>query len=355
TFDGRPACNSCGLCPAYGCPINARGDALVSFLNPAIRTGRVRVVPRAFVHRVEASADARRAVAVHYRDLDGTQHRLPATTVIVAGSPVNTARLLLLSADGNHPSGLGNSSDQLGRNIMFHNFVQGASVYPYNIRPLRSQSSTYAVDDLVGPFTGPDVSALGVPWLVGGVLQVGGGGAPLTMAKMVSAYLGYGLPLKEILKVSTHSALAGTQLIMQDLPQADNRVDLDPSVTDLHGVPAARITYSPHQHEIAASLYLGARLEAMHLLAPGSTGAIVLPYPLLNKGATGTMHLAGTARMGHDPTTSVCAPSGRLHDVENVYVADASTFPTFPGFNPTLTIMANALRIARGLATNPGE
>ena len=66
-------------------------------------------------------------------------------------------------------------------------------------------------------------------------------------------------------------------------------------------------------------------------------------------------HLAGTARMGEDPRTSVCAASGRMHDLENVYVADASTFPTFPGFNPTLTIMANALRISRGLATGPKE
>lgn len=355
TFDGRPACNSCGLCPAYGCPINARGDALVSFLNPAMHTGRVRVIPRAFVHRIETSPNGRRAVAVRYRDLKGTEHRMPATTVVVAGSPINTARLLLLSRGKHHPHGLGNSSGQVGRNMMFHNFTQGASIYPYNVHPLRSQSSTYAVDELVGPFTGPEVRALGLPYIVGGILQVGGGGAPLTVAKMLSAYLGYGLPLKEVLKVGTHTALAGTQLIQQDMPQADNRVDLDPKVTDFHGVPAARITYSPHLHEIAGSLYLGARLEAMHLLAPGATGAVILPFPILNKGATGTMHLAGTARMGVDPRTSVCAPSGRMHDLSNVYVADASTFPTFPGFNPTLTIMANALRIARRMTTNPGE
>lgn len=354
-FDGRPACNSCGLCPAYGCPVNARGDALVSFLNPALRTGRVRVIPRAYVHRVEASSDGGKAVAVHYRDLDGTEHQLPASTVVVAGNPINTARLLLLSADGSHPDGLGNSSGQLGRNMMFHNFTQGASVYPYDVRPLRSQSSTYAADELVGPFTGPEVTALGVPYIVGGILQVGGGGAPITYAKALSPYLGYGLPLKDVLKVGTQTALAGTQLIQQDMPQAGNRVDLDPDVTDFHGVPAARITYSPHQQEIAGSVYLGARLEAMHLLAPGATGAVILPYPILNQGATGTMHLAGTARMGDDPATSVCAPSGRLHDLDNVYVADASLFPTFPGFNPTLTIMANAMRIARGLATNPGE
>lgn len=355
TFDGRPACNSCGMCSGFGCPINARGDALVSFLNPALRTGRVRVIARAFVDRIKMSGDGRRAVAVAYRTVTGERREIPASTVVVAGSPINTARLLLLSADGNHPTGLGNSSDQVGRNLMFHNFTQGASVYPYDMSPLRSQSSSYAVDDLMGPFTGPEVKALGLPYIVGGVIQVGGGSAPLQLAKMLGAYLGYGLPLKQVLKVGTHTGIVGSQLVHQDLPQADNRVDLDPGVTDLHGTPAARITYSPHLHEIAGSVYLGARLEAMHLLAPGATGALILPYPILNKGATYTAHLAGTARMGTDQRTSVCAPSGRLHDADNVYVADASTWPTYPGFNPTLTIMANAWRIARGLATNPGE
>ncbi len=123
TRDGRPACNSCGLCSGFGCPINARGDALVSFLNPAVRTGRVRVIDRACVHRIETTRDGRRARAVHWRDVDGREHRLAASTVILAGSPINTARLLLLSASGAHPDGLGNRSDQVGRNMMFHNFT----------------------------------------------------------------------------------------------------------------------------------------------------------------------------------------------------------------------------------------
>ncbi len=74
-----------------------------------------------------------------------------------------------------------------------------------------------------------------------------------------------------------------------------------------------------------------------------------MPYPILSDGISYTAHLAGTARMGEDADTSVCAPDGRLHEVSNVYVADGSTFPTFPGFNPTLTIMANALRITRAM------
>jgi choline dehydrogenase-like flavoprotein len=350
-FDGRPACNSCGLCSGFGCAINARGDALVSWLNPALRTGRVRVIDRAYVHRIETTRNGRRARAVHWTDVHGRRHRLPATTVVLAGSPINTARLLLLSASSAHPDGLGNRSDQVGRNIMFHNFTLAAALYPDDIKPLRAQSTTLQIDDLVGPFTGPEVTALGVPYIRGGIVQVGSAIPAMGAATMLAGIVGYGNRLKQLMKAGLlHARTAGSQLIQQDLPQAANRVDLDPRVRDFLGFPAARITYSPHQHEKAAAIYLGARMQAIHELAPGALGAVTLPFPVLSDAITYTAHLAGTARMGTDPRTSVCAPSGRLHEVENVYVADASTFPTFPGFNPTLTIMANSLRVARGIA-----
>lgn len=118
TRDGRPRCNSCGLCSGFGCPINARGDALVSFLDPALRTGRVRVIDRVCVDRVETTRDGRRVRAVRYRDVRGKVHRIQASTVVLAGSPINTARLLLMSANRAHPAGLGNRSDQVGRNMM---------------------------------------------------------------------------------------------------------------------------------------------------------------------------------------------------------------------------------------------
>ena len=356
TFKGRPACNSCGLCSGFGCPINARGDALVSWLNPALRTGRVEIIDRAYVHRIETSRNGRRATAVHYRDARGRSHRVEASTVVVAGSPINTARLLLMSRSAKHPHGLGNRSDQVGRNMMFHNFTQAAALYPYDIKPLRAQSTTLELDDLVGPFTGPEVTALGVPYIAGGIVQLGSAIPVVGAATMLAGYAGYGAPHKKLMEAGLlHARTAGSQLIHQDLPQADNRVDLDPSVRDFLGNPAARITYSPHQHEKAAAIYLGARMQAIHQLAPGAVGAAIIPMPLLNDGITYTAHLAGTARMGTDPETSVCAASGRMHELDNVYVADASTFPTFPGFNPTLTIMANSLRIARGLATGPKD
>lgn len=353
-YDGRPACNSCGMCSSFGCPINARGDALVSWLNPAVLTGRVRVVERAFVHRIETTPNGRRATGVRYLDAAGVDQVERAQLVVVAGSPVNTARLLLLSANGAHPNGLGNRSDQLGRNMMFHNFTLGAALFANDVQPLRAQSTTLQIDDLVGPFTGPEITALGVPYVKGGLVQVGSGAPLLQEAVLLGAYTGWGLLHKQLMRFGpVHSRVAGSQLVQEDLPQADNRVDLDPDVRDVHGFPSARITYSPHRHEQVAALVLGARVEAFSAAAPGAIGAAIVPYPLISQTMTTTAHLAGTARMGQDADVSVCDAGGRVHEVDNVVVADASTFPTFPGFNPTLTIMANSLRITRAISGAP--
>jgi choline dehydrogenase-like flavoprotein len=350
TYKGRPRCVSCGLCSGFGCPINARGDALVSWLNPAVLTGRVRVIARAFAYKVETTKDGRRATGVRYVNAEGRRRGLRADVVVLAGSPINTARLLLMSASSAHPGGLGNRSDQVGRNMMFHNFTLAAAIMPRDVHPNRAQSNPLQMDDLIGPFKGPEVQALGLPWLKGGLVQVAGGIPLLTEAALYGGYSGPGLEHKLLMKQQLlHNRIAGSQLVQEDLPQAHNRVDLDPQVTDYRGFPAARITYSPHQHEKAGATLLGARLEAMHALAPGAIAAAIIPFPLINGREQGTAHLAGTARMGDDPRTSVCDAKGRLHEVDNVYVADASTFPTFPGFNPTNTIMANSMRIARGI------
>jgi choline dehydrogenase-like flavoprotein len=349
-YKGRPACPSCGLCSGFGCPVNARGDALVSWLNPAVRTGEVRVVSRAFAYRIETTPNGRRARGVRYMDGEGKRRRLEADVVVIAGSPINTARLLLMSRSNAHPKGLGNASGQVGRNMMFHNFTLATAIFTEDLHPNRAQSNPLQMDDLIGPFTGPEVRALGVPYVKGGLVQVGGALTLMTEAGLYAGTLGWGMAHKQAMKQGVlHRRIGGSQLVHEDLPQAENRIDLDPEVRDHNGFPAARITYSPHQHEKAAAQLLGPKLEAMHLLAPGATSAVIVPYPLINAGAQYTAHLAGTARMGDDPQTSVCAADGRLHEVDNVYVADASTFPTFPGFNPTNTIMANALRVSRGV------
>lgn len=352
-FDGRPRCNSCGLCSGFGCPINARGDGLVSYLNPAVRSGRVRVIPRALAYRIETDASGRRARAVHYYDAQHRSHSLSADKILLAGSPIQTARLLLLSASAAHPNGLGNRSDQVGRNLMFHNFIIGGALFERDVQSLRGQSTTLEFDDLVGPFTGPEVQALGLPYLKGALVQLGSGLPLLSEAYTYAGFSAqsFGAVHKNLMRLSPmRRRVAGLQFVGEDLPQAANRVDLDPDVRDWHGLPSPRVTYAPHAHEKAGSLYFGPQLEALCLAAPGAIGAAILPNPLLSDAAPSTFHQAGTARMGNDPETSVCNADGRLHEVDNVHVVDGSTFPTFPGFNPTLTILANALRISRRIA-----
>lgn len=349
-FDGRPACRSCGLCSGFGCPINARGDALVSFLAAAALTGRVRITPRAWVHRVLTTADGRRATGVRYRQLDGRDVDVAADVVVLAGSPINTARLLLLSASDSHPTGLGNRSDQVGRNMMFHNFVQGAAIFAEDVHPLRSQSTTLQVDDMIGPLRGPEVTAAGLPYVKGGLIQLGGAAPLLTEAAVYAGIAGYGPEHKELMRYGAlHRRGVVSQFSLEDLPQADNRVDLDPELRDFLGFPSARITYSPHQHERVGAAIATRTVQAMSQATPGAIAAATIPFPLLSDGIFTTFHLAGTARMGTDPQSTVCDADGRLHDCPNVVVADGSAFPTFPSQNPTVTIMAHSLRVTRAI------
>ncbi|MBR9814971.1 hypothetical protein GYB61_14100, partial [bacterium] len=214
-------------------------------------------------------------------------------------------------------------------------------------------STTVPIDDMVGPLPGPQITALGVPYVKGGLIQVGTG---LPLLQEAYFYAGLGIPYGDAHKNAMRTSLArrriaGIQFVGEDLPQASNRVDLDPGVTDGRGLPTARVTWSPHAHERASAAYTAPLLQAFLLATPGALAAVVTPSPLLGDNPDNTAHHAGTARMGDDPDTSVCNADGRLHEVDNVHVVDGSLFPTFPGFNPTLTILANALRITRRIAS----
>jgi len=356
-FDGRPRCNSCGFCSGFGCPILARGGAAVSFLHPALLAG-AQLQPRSFVHRVELSRDGRRAIGVAYRDEAGHEHHARADTVILAASAIETARLGLLSAGPGHQRGLGNRSGQLGRNLMFHLFTLGIGIFADDLHAARGPSSTFTIDDFVGPDKSAAARATGQPYLKGGICEVGGGLLPLAEAELYTALPGrWGRQLKEAMRASPLRAhLAGLSMVGEDMPVEANRVDLDPGMRDVYGQAVPRITRSSHPFELAASRHFGPRLGAICRAAPGvvasgwlpvgalveSTGGFNSPYA----GPASTAHIMGTARMGHDPTTSVTDPFGRMHDVDNVYVADGSVFVTAGGFNPTLTIMALALRMA---------
>ena len=142
----------------------------------------------------------------------------------------------------------------------------------------------------------------------------------------------------------------------EDLPQATNRIDLDPAVRDVWGFPAGRVTYAPHRHELVASDHAAPLHEAL-LLDAGAEMAFSATSPPqgdldLHAAASplgiapASRHVMGTARMGTDPERSVVNEWGRCHDVRNVFIVDGSIFVTAGGVNPTSTIQALALYIA---------
>jgi len=353
--DGHPPCNSCGYCSGYGCPINARGSAALSFLHQALLHG-VELRTRCMVDRIDVTRDGRRARGVSYIDPHGRRQTERAEIVILAPSAIETARLLLMSATPQHPHGLGNRSGQIGQNLMFHYFTLGIGLFTENIHAWRGPSTTFTIDDFVGPVKGRAARAAGLPYLKGGICEVGGSVLLLQEAQLYTALPnGYGTLLKSLLRgLALRDHLTGMSMAGEDLPQRANRVDLDPRVRDLHGLPVPRITYSSHRFELAASSHFAPKLAAICQAAPGFNKAAQGLVDQLQSqagtdlnGPSSTAHIMGTARMGHNPDTSVVNPVGRLHELDNLHIADGSVFVSSGGFNPTLTIMALALRMAR--------
>jgi len=356
--DGHPGCNSCGFCSGFGCPINARGSAAISFLHHALQRG-VRLEPRSFVYRIDTSSDGRRALGVSYVDGTGTHRSERADVVIVAASAIETARLLLMSRTATHADGLGNRSGQLGRNLMFHFFSLGAGFFDDDVHGWRGPSTTFTIDDFVGPETGAVAKAAGLPYLKGGICEVGGALSLLPEAQIYAvAPGGWGRVHKNLMRQSPFRAhVAGLSLVGEDMPQEANVVDLDPKLKDVYGYPVPRVTRSPHRFEQTASAFYGPKLQAICQAAPGCRAAVYIPAGIVANqqgqvggafgGLAATAHVMGTARMGTDPARSVTDAFGRVHEIENLFVGDGSVFATAGGMNPTLTIMALSLRMAR--------
>ncbi len=350
-YDGRPACNNCGFCGNFGCPIDAKGDPVAPLRN-ALRTGRCEVVPNCYVDEVLLDASSRSARGVRVVDTEsGTAREIAARYVVLAAGAFETPRLMLRS-------GVGNSSGLVGRYLMYHfqTFVVGS--FDHRLHGHRGRSVTHLHDDHLVP----DDESLryarerGLPYFRGGVVEHGGGGHPV----LEGIYLPPGIAhTRAMLDSMMRDKLWAFTMQGEDLPQLQNRVDLDPQIRDVHGRAAGRVTYEPHLHDLVASEHAGAILTKVMERAgaqftftatspplPGTRGARLSPAP-------NSKHTMGTARMGDDPSTSVFDPWQRSWDVPNLVCADSSVFPTSTGYGPTLTIVALAIRMARELAGLP--
>jgi gluconate 2-dehydrogenase alpha chain len=347
-YDGRPACNNCGFCGYYGCPIEAKGDP-VAPLRHALRTGRCEIRPEAYVTDVLRDGPGTRATGVRYLDGAGEAQTVSAAHVVLAAGAFETPRLLLRS-------GLGNP-DVVGRYLQYHfqTFVLG--IFDHRLHGHRGRSVTHLMDDPIVPDAAARAAAhdAGLPFLRGGIVEHGAAGHPVLEAIQTTppgpmhSRLMVDSPMRDRMAVFTMQG--------EDLPQPTNRIDLDPAVKDVFGLPAGRVTYAPHRHEIACAEHWAPRLEAVMREAGAEHSFWATSPPL--PGSFGdrpgsrapvSRHIMGTARMGDDPRTSVFDRWQRLHGMENVLCTDSSVFPTSTGYGPTLTIVALAIRASRALA-----
>jgi choline dehydrogenase-like flavoprotein len=336
-YDGRPACNNCGFCSFYGCPIHAKGDP-VAALQRALLTGRAELRPETFVSRINVENGV--ATGVEYVDGNGSTKAETAHHIVLAAGAMETPRLLLLSGF-EHPL--------IGRHLMFHFQTLVMAGLRQRVHPHRGRSVTHVHDDhLVADERSQRAAReAGLPWFRGGMVEHCGPSTPIQEAKLYP----WGEAHTRSMRASAlRERMWGFTMQGEDMPQTANRVDLDPEVRDVRGFPVARVTYSSHAFELAASKHYGERLteilEAMDAewtvttTSPDASfeyGGFISPVPQ-------SKHIMGTTRMGTDPATSVVDASGRLHDV-----ADSSVFVTSSGYGPTLTLIALAIRAARAL------
>ena len=351
-YDGRPACVSCGFCSGFGCPNNSKGSAAVTTLRKALLTGNCQLRFNCHVTRLVLDAGKQHVTAAEYIDAEGERRSVHADRFVLAASAMESARLCFLS-DPDGP-GIGNATDQLGRHIMFHFQTTGIGIFKQRLHGERGQSVTNGMSDFRGVTDGGVGLRSDVP--LAGVIEFGTSSEPIRSAKsflrpdaLAFAQL-VGLSLKQLLVESPFFAHIGVMIMQaEDAPQPSNRIDLDPTLRDVFGLPAARLTYNNHAFELdAKAFYQPKMLEILE--AAGAQFGFFQPYDPVPD----SRHVMGGLRMGSERQSSVCDALGKFHDVDNLYCSDGGVFVTSSGYNPTLTIVALAIRTAGNIAY-PGQ
>jgi choline dehydrogenase-like flavoprotein len=322
-FDGRPGSIQDGF-NFQGDKNGSKWSTLVSELPKAAKTGNMEL--RADAHVAQITHDARgRVDGVLYVDSSGAMHSQRARAVCVACNAIETARLLLLSASPLFPDGLANSSGQVGRNYMRHTTASVYGRFEQPVRMYRGETMAGIIADESGH--DPDRGFAGGYYME--TLSLG----PSFLAAFAEPGA-WGPDFTAIMDAYLHTA--GMWLVGEDMPQESNRVTLNPAVLDQHGLPAPNVHFDDHANDIAMREHAWSRGQAIYD-AVGATGSHrTPPYP--------STHNMGTARMSEKPEDGVVDAHGRAHDVPNLFVSDGSVFTSGAGANPTLTIVALALR-----------
>jgi choline dehydrogenase-like flavoprotein len=322
-------CIRCNTCDGYPCLMQAKSDAQVTCVDPALAYPNVTLMTGALVRTLETSASGREVTRVVV-DRQGETLAFSAEIVVVSCGAINSAALLLRSANDRHPRGLANSSDVVGRHYMGHtnSVLLAVSKTP---NPTIFQKTLSLNDFYFGSreFAHP----MGHISFVGKLdaIALAAGAPPLVP----------GITLEVMAKHSLDFWLTS-----EDLPAPDNRVSLDASGNIV-------LSYTPNNLEGHRRLVAALERTLQHL----DDEWHVLPRHLFvgqRIPLAGVAHQNGTIRFGHDARTSALDVNCKTHDLDNLYVVDASFFPSSGAVNPALTVMANALRVGDHLLDRLG-
>jgi choline dehydrogenase-like flavoprotein len=316
---GEPGgCVLCSTCNSFPCRVESKSDADVLCVRPVVGNSGVTLWTGAFARRLVTDGTGRRVEAVDV-DRAGRTLRVEAPIVVVACGAVNSAALLLRSTSDAHPDGLANGSGLVGKRYMAHLATMMEAIDPWQRNDARFQK-TVAINDyyLRGPHGRYPL----------GQIQAQGRTHGL-MAKLHAPWWGRWIPLPiyDWWVARGYDWLA----MSEDLPCLDNRITLDGS---------GRIVLRYRQTNVHAHRELVAETRRI-LRRLGLRGTVTHSL-----GTPNTTHQCGTVVFGADPATSVLDPYCRAHEVPNLFVVDASFFPSSAAVNPGLTIAAQALRVA---------
>ncbi|WP_104104250.1 GMC family oxidoreductase [Arthrobacter sp. 08Y14] len=328
-YEGRPASVQDGF-NFQGDKSGAKWSTLVSEIPKSLKTGRLDLRPDSQAVQITSTPEGR-VDGVVYADGDGQLHHQKARVVAVAGNAIETPRLLLLSGSPLFPDGLANSSGQVGRNYMRHTTGSVYAQFEAPVHMYRGETMAGLIAD--ESRHDPDRGFAGGYYME--TISLG----PAFLASFVDPGA-WGPGFASIL--DGYRRTAGMWIVGEDMPQETNRVTLNTTVTDPLGLPVPNVHFDDHPNDVAMREHGYGQGQALYE-AVGSTSAVrTPPYP--------STHNMGTARMSLRPEDGVCNGFGQTHDVPNLFISDGSQFTTGAAANPTLTIVALAIRQAEYLS-----
>jgi choline dehydrogenase-like flavoprotein len=317
-------CIRCQTCDGFPCLLHAKSDAEVVAVRPALEFPNVTLLRNTKALKLQTNASGSEVTEV-IAEVAGERDVFRGDIVVVSCGAANSAKLLLMSANGAHPNGLANGSDQVGRNYMFHN-SQAVLALSAELNPTMFQK-TLAVNDF---YFGMD----GFAYPMGNIQMIGKSLGPMYRGeKPLETAL---LPVSLLGDVAHHAI--DFWLTTEDLPDPNNRVTVD-------GAGNLTLSYTPNNQVPHQKLY--EKLKSM--LGPlGMYPNHLIPrhiYMKTDVPIAGCAHQAGTCRFGSDAKSSVLDVNCKTHELDNLYVVDTSFFVSIGAVNPSLTAIANSIRV----------